>query len=194
MKNNKELTVINFYSGPGGGKSTSSAGLFHLMKVANMSVELVGEFAKEITWEKHYKLLEDQIFVFAEQQRRLQRLVGQVRFAITDSPLLLSLVYAPSHYPESFKTFCKDVFDSYTNINVLLERVKEFNPVGRNENKDRAIGLDVKIKKMLDDNKMGYDSCKGDYSAPEFIYSKMFNPFKGRTTTDGKMLPNGVEE
>jgi len=47
------MKVINLFGGPGCGKSTAAAGLFHLMKSNHMSVELVNEFAKEIVWENN---------------------------------------------------------------------------------------------------------------------------------------------
>ena len=41
------MKVINFYGGPGVGKSTKAAGMFYKMQLAGYSVELVNEFAKE---------------------------------------------------------------------------------------------------------------------------------------------------
>ena len=40
------MKVINLFAGPGAGKSTTAAGLFHLMKIAGMNVELVTEFSR----------------------------------------------------------------------------------------------------------------------------------------------------
>lgn len=48
---NKKLTVVNFFSGPGTGKSTSAALLFGEMKKKNFKVELIHESAKEFVWE-----------------------------------------------------------------------------------------------------------------------------------------------
>ena len=49
---NKKLTVINFFGGPGCGKSTTAAELFAKMKKANYKVELVHEVAKDFIWEE----------------------------------------------------------------------------------------------------------------------------------------------
>ncbi len=38
------------FGGPGTGKSTSAAGLFFKMKLAQMEVELVTEYAKDLVW------------------------------------------------------------------------------------------------------------------------------------------------
>ena len=85
--------IINLIGGPGVGKSTIASGLFSELKQRKVSCEYVSEYAKEVTWEQTHKLLENQIHVFSEQFRRQYRLLGQVDFVITDSPLLLNTVY-----------------------------------------------------------------------------------------------------
>ena len=44
--------IINIFGGPGVGKSTVAADLFVIMKKEGYSVELVTEYAKELTYEK----------------------------------------------------------------------------------------------------------------------------------------------
>ena len=44
---NKKLTVVNFFGGPGCGKSTTAAFLFGHMKVSDYKVELIHEVAKD---------------------------------------------------------------------------------------------------------------------------------------------------
>ena len=91
---NLPLNVINLFGGPGCGKSTTAAGLFHLMKLNEMNVELVTEYAKDLTWEERFgTLANDQLYVFAKQQKRLQVLKNKVRYVVTDSPLILGLSY-----------------------------------------------------------------------------------------------------
>ena len=55
--------VINFYGGPGSGKSTKAAGLYYKMNMAGYSVELNNEFAKECVWEDNVPMLKDQLFI-----------------------------------------------------------------------------------------------------------------------------------
>jgi ATP:corrinoid adenosyltransferase len=53
------MKVINLWAGPGAGKSTTASGLFYLMKTADMQVELVTEYAKDMTWEGRHEVLQD---------------------------------------------------------------------------------------------------------------------------------------
>ena len=88
------MQIINIWGGAGVGKSTAAAGLFYEMKKLQLNVELVTEYAKDATWEKRYNILDDQIYIFAKQHRRIARLVNSgVDWVITDSPIPLGLVY-----------------------------------------------------------------------------------------------------
>lgn len=162
MKDNKELKVVNFFGGPGVGKSTASAGVFYAMKVAGFSVELVTEFAKDIIYEEHWKLFPEQDFLLAQQNRRLRRLVKKVEYAVTDSPLAMSTAYTPDHYPESFNIFCIDLANSYSNLNIFLKRTFDYVPVGRRQNEASADAKSAKVKAMLDKYNIVYIELESD--------------------------------
>ena len=88
------MKVLNIWGGPGIGKSTTAAGLFYEMKKLGLNVELVQEYAKDAVWEKRHNILDDQIYIFAKQQRRIARLAEHnIDWVITDSPIPLGLVY-----------------------------------------------------------------------------------------------------
>lgn len=168
MKENKELRVINLFGGPGSGKSTTAAGLFNLMKLGGHSVELVTEYAKDLVWEERSNVFKSQDYILAKQNRRLTRLVGKVKFVITDSPLLLSIAYVPAVFPKSFREWCFDLYKSYTNYNVFLNRIKKYNPVGRNEEDARE--MDLVIKNLLNELKVPYIIFDGNETANKTIY------------------------
>ena len=75
------------------------------MKLEGLNVELVTEYAKDMTWEGRGNILEDQLYMLAKQNRRLSRLQDKVDFAMTDSPLFLGLAYSKPDYFESFNEF-----------------------------------------------------------------------------------------
>lgn len=162
QKNEAIVKVINIFGGPGAGKSTTAAGLFFEMKKRQIEVELVTEYAKDMTWEKRHNVLSDQLYILAKQNRRVQRLAGQVEWVITDSPLLLGLVYKTEGYHSSFDAFAMEVFNSYDNHNFLIGRDFEYQAAGRNQTAEQAVEVDNVIKKMLDDHAVPYHRVTND--------------------------------
>lgn len=151
MQNN--CRVINLFGGPGTGKSTVAADLFAYMKWHNMNVELVDEYAKQLSWERRYDTLTDQLYVIAKQNHKLQRLNKQVEWVITDSPLIMCLPYTDKDFlPNSFKPMVIELWKTYENINIFLKREKPFHPIGRHHNEHQSIQLDKDIKQLLIDN------------------------------------------
>ena len=96
------MVVINLWGAPGSGKSTLAAELFSIMKKRSLNVELVTEFAKDMTWENNMTAIGCQEYIFGNQSWRLERLRDKVDFIITDSPLPLSILY--NNEKESIKT------------------------------------------------------------------------------------------
>lgn len=175
---NKNLTVINLWGGPGTGKSTTAAGLFNLMKLEKYSVELVTEYAKQLVWEKqHHSIFENQILLLAKQDQKQRVLVDQVKYCITDSPISMGLTYAPDDYYVSFTDLMLEVFNSYNNVNIFLGRVKEYDPVGRNQTYEEALVKDQEILNLLNTHNIPYETVVADENAPRTI----FDLLKGRS-------------
>ena len=164
------MKVINFFGGPGIGKSTIAMDLCSSMKKFKMDSELVTEYAKDMVYENRSNILEDQIYIFAKQNRRVKRLEKHVDYAICDSPILLSTIYASYAYPNaedsailsSFILLAINTFNKYDNINFLLERNNtiEYETYGRFHNEKQAIEIDNKIKSILDMFKIKYHIIK----------------------------------
>jgi len=160
------MKVINLFGGPGTGKSTTAAGTFFNLKLRGCNVELVTEYAKDMVWEDRHNILQDQLYIFAKQARRVERLRDKLGFVVTDSPIILGLLYTPENYYESFPKFVREVYDSYDNINIFLARVKEYNPIGRLQTEDEAKEIDTKIKDFLNLNNIQYNTIVADKDAP----------------------------
>lgn len=170
------LKVINLFGGPGTGKSTTAAGLFHLMKIKYYNVELVTEFAKDLAWENRTSIFSDQLYILAKQNRRLERLRDKVEWAITDSPLVLSLNYTtPNYLPIHFKSLVGELFDTYHNHNFFLTRIKEYVPIGRSQTNEEARLLDKAIHEMLIYNGYTFSNIVADNSAPKVIFDILTN-------------------
>ena len=145
-----KLKVISLFAGPGAGKSTTAAALFARMKRERFDVELVTEYAKDLTWEKSFGKLSNQLHVLAEQNYRLARLEGQAEYAVTDSPIALSLIYGK---PEDQKWLTELVehlwWGVYVNLPFVLKRTSlPFQQMGRNQNLEQALELDARIYEL----------------------------------------------
>lgn len=161
------MKVINFFAGPGAGKSTIAAGLFYYMKKLGENVELVTEYYKELVWENIHQFSTDYLYILANQNRRLERLRDRVDYIITDSPLLLTGYYGKIYgkHPEIIVPLCEKIFNTYNNINFFVERTKPYSTNGRREDKQYAIKIDIELKtyipqytSIIDDDKI-VDSC-----------------------------------
>lgn len=171
------MIVLNFFAGPGCGKSTSAAGLFFLMKQKNYKVELVTEYAKAMTYEKRHNILSDQLYILAKQNRSLIRVQNDVDFVITDSPLLLGLVYTRQDYYENFRPLVFEIFNSYQNENFLLRRVKAYQEYGRSQTLEQAREKDQQVLDILERNKVVYQEIDGDSNAPQTILDYIENKY-----------------
>jgi tRNA uridine 5-carbamoylmethylation protein Kti12 len=170
----KDTLVIGAIGGPSAGKSTISGGLFNKLKTAGHNVEYVQEFAKTLTWEKNFEALKHQFYVSGVQSYTQDMLLGQVEAIITDSPLIIGLMY----YRESnelirraFETFIIESFRRQNNITFFVNRKRKYNPIGRTQKEEEAIEIDNRIKKLFIDNNLKYIEVDGDDSGLEKAYN-----------------------
>lgn len=151
-KDNKKLGVINLLAGPGVGKSVTATELFARMKKANYKVELVTEFAKDMVWEERHNIFPEQDYISAHQNRSLRRLIAHdIDYAVCDTSLILALMYIPDDFPKSYAPYLVDAFNSYDNINIVLERNPElpYIQAGRNQDLAGAIKKDEELMVFL---------------------------------------------
>jgi len=152
--------IINFFGGPGIGKSTQSAGLFTKMKKSHMDVELTYEFPKIVAWEENHLAIKDQFYITANQHRNISRLYNKVKYIIVDSPIILGMVYKDRYsvepeypamfYDESFDTFIVTLFKKYNSLNILLTRNDTtYDENGRFQNLQESKQIDEDIKQKL---------------------------------------------
>lgn len=155
------MLIVNLFGAPGAGKSTLAAYIFAKLKMAGVNAELVTEFAKDKTWENNQKALANQVYVFGKQLYRITRCQDDVDVIVTDSPLLLSVIYNHSDIlGEDFNNLVYKVFSSYNNANYFINRVKKYNPKGRSQTEEESDEIAVEVKEML--NKYGVDYTEAD--------------------------------
>lgn len=170
-------TVINLFAGPGAGKSTTAADLFALMKMRGESVELVTEYAKDLVWGENFKSLENQLYILAKQDARLNRLVGKVEYIVTDSPILLGLLYSDKDTRYGSAHFANTVrwaFKSYRNRNYFLTRRPGYDPRGRMQaTREEAEELDRRLLNLLETSQVDYETVNFGEALSEQLYAKI---------------------
>lgn len=153
--------IINFFAGPGAGKSTLAAGLFYELKMLGCNAELAPEYAKDLTWERRHDTLKVQPYIFGKQYNRIARLIGKVDVIVTDCPLILCIMYSGKNFPPSFSQSILDLFNQFENVNYFVNRKKDYNPAGRNQTEEEAKAIDQELANLLNDNKVPYKIVNG---------------------------------
>jgi hypothetical protein len=168
------MLLINLFGGPGAGKSTGAAYIFSQLKMAGVNAELVTEFAKDKVWEGNKEVFKNQAYIFGKQYFKISRCADKVDVIITDSPLLLSIVYNDNPVlGDSFNETVKNVFSSFNSMNYILSREKEYNPVGRNQTESEAKEVDVQVRAMLDQEKIPYEVVAGNELGYDYIVDRV---------------------
>lgn len=168
-----ETLVVNLLGGSGCGKSTMASDIFSKLKKKGIECELVTEFAKDLVWEERNNTFKDQAYIFGKQYHRMFRLLDKVDVIITDSPLLLSIIY-DKEQSDKFSDYVLYKFNQMNNLNFMLERVVSFNPNGRNEsNIEEAKEYDDTIKNLMLDNGILYYTIKGNESGSDIVVNKV---------------------
>lgn len=160
VSQNKEPIVINGYGGPGAGKSTACLEITAALKKEGYNAEYVQEYAKELVYEKDMEMLdgspEHQYEILKEQTRRMDRLYDQVDFIVTDSPVMLNIIYNKQLTPE-YESLVNELQGEYINYSFFMERdASNFEKEGRIHNLTESIEKDNEIKDMLQKNEIKY--------------------------------------
>jgi hypothetical protein len=155
------MKVINFHGAPGCGKSTAAAELFFYMKTKDHAVELIVERSKELIAENNLFELSDEISIFAEKNKRIQRFTSSVEYVITDSALFNSAFYGCSII--GFSSFlCNYIPNKYENLYIFLDPIYEYKKENRMNNQTDAINASNEIEKYIrkseDENKILHQS------------------------------------
>ena len=169
------MKVINFYGVPGSGKSTLAAELFVYMKKKNINVEIATEYAKDCIYQERYTTIQDQIYILAKMNHKLQIFKkAKLDFVICDSPLLLNIMYKQHQYmmnyldDKVFSDFCIGLNDTYDRLNFFITKDSSicYQSIGRIESEEESNRYINKLKNILNNNNEKYISI---------INSKTFN-------------------
>lgn len=164
------MLVVNLFGAPGAGKSTGAAYIYATLKMFGYNAELVTEFAKDKVWENNTIALSNQPYVYGEQSYRMSRCKDKVDIIVTDSPLLLSIIYnKDDNIRDNFNRMVQSEFDSYNNLNFLLSRDKPYNLSGRLQSETESDSIHNNIVQMLKDLGIEYSNKIGNVSGYDSI-------------------------
>lgn len=165
------MKVINLFGAAGSGKSTNAAGLTYELKAEGLRVELINEYAKELCLIGAPHLLGNQINVFSEQYSKMKWLSHELDFIVTDSPLLLSKFYGETNDYEFERLYplVDEVFNSFDNINILLERNHPWDGYGRVQTEEDSLNDNKRLEAFLDENGVQYHKFKTGRYLPSVL-------------------------
>lgn len=148
--------VVNFFGGPGSGKSIVAADTFAKLKWRGIVAELSNEYVKRKLWEEHVNLFANQIYIFGKQHLTIKTLLGKVRVVVTDSPFIMGCVYDTGNNIHLHKLIIEE-FKKLNTYNIFLNRdMSKFETEGRFQSLNQAIEIDTKIKALLRENNIDF--------------------------------------
>ena len=148
--------VINCLGSPGSGKTVAATSLFAALKKQHLDVIYVPEFAREKVVEGNMMALSNQHFIFANQQYRIFSAYKHASLAVTDSPILLGIIYNPVH--PDLHTVIHREHQRYNNLNIMMEldTAHPYSMVGRIHDQTESIAIQRNIFNMLHDADIPY--------------------------------------
>lgn len=151
------MKVINIFGGPGAGKTTLAMNVFTVLNMKQQKIEYVDEYAKELTWNESFKMMENQQMIFANQHQKFFRLRNKVDIVVTDAPLFNSIVYSGKGDDNvHFHANVFHEFNKYKNLNFFLRRETEYQTHGRSQKLEDAIKVDEEVIRCLQWFKVPY--------------------------------------
>lgn len=145
---------VNFYGGPGVGKSTLAARVYaELNRGGAVATELVREFVKTWAYEGREPDGWDQVFTYASQLYEEHRLAkAGVKVVVTDSPVLLQSMYAvvkDAAVGSHLLNLALLWEQAHTSLNFLVERRVVYDPSGRFQTPTELDAIDEHIEISL---------------------------------------------
>lgn len=188
--------VINLLGGPGCGKSTAMAGVFNEMKILGVNAEECSEWIKEKVYDGDSYPFQNQIFTFAQQDKRQDAMDGKVDYIVTDSPLLLSAFYGDDKYSRNeLSQLVLSEFRRFNNLNIFIERPKTFQKEGRVHDEAQSDAIDNRIKDYLGKHGIPFVSVKADKDIVKNILAVVAEHNKdARLLGDRKVIVNDGEK
>ncbi len=175
----EKIIAVNLFSGPSGGKSTTRAGVFYFLKCAGIPCEEASEYAKGKVLEGSASVLRNQVYVFGKQHHITTRASNGVKVVVSDSPLLLSIVYDKKTAGGKGNKFLHDLVlsehEKFDNMNYFMQRPADrpYQQFGRTQSKEESEALDLEVVKVLEEYKIEYKTLLSVHDSTMQIVSEV---------------------
>jgi len=150
---------INFYGGPGSGKSTAALYTAAKLKRRGLRAELAREYVKHWTYYSRVPTEWDQIHIFGQQiQEESVLLENGIDIAVVECPLILGAWYANTLNPAltpMLLGLARKFEEAFPSINIFLDRGDlEFDHVGRftDHNEQAIVEMDRSLYSFVSDH------------------------------------------
>lgn len=161
--------VVNFYGSPGAGKTVAATSLFASLKRSHIDAVLVNEFAHHKVVENNKTALNNQLYIWANQQFNIFAGYHHADVVITDSPMLLGIIYNTQASPMLREVILHE-YNKYNNLNLLvtMDGSHPYSMVGRIHSFTQSVTLQNEICEMLDDHEIPYVNYR-EYTEDEIV-------------------------
>lgn len=145
------MIIVEFFGGPGSGKTTTATRVFSEFKQLGFDCEFTREYAQEAIYTQQRYQLDSQFIVAANQYRKYKELeLAGTELVFSDTSLLLSKVYGVNHPSNHLLAPLVDALHrEFTVIKVFVRRCKPFRPQGRVHTEAQSREIDILIRHKL---------------------------------------------
>lgn len=149
--------IVNFFGGPGGGKTTAGARLFVELKMRGIDAEMDMELARQMILMEHVSAIECQPYLFGVALYKLQQTCKNTEVVVMDSPLLLNPIYDKVQSP-ALRSLSIEWHNRFRNLNVFIERPSNaiHSMAGRIHDLHESVFLDQLIRDFLESESIPY--------------------------------------
>lgn len=150
------MLVVNIFGAPGAGKSTYAARLYAELKMIGVETELVREVAKQYVYDGtlQHKPQREILHAAIEQ---IENLHSSVEVVVSDSPVLLSLVYDNKLGETETKRSAKRYHYARPSVNIMLSLgdIDDYNTRGRVHSYSESSKIEDRIIREIRDETIG---------------------------------------
>lgn len=142
--------IVNFFAGPGAGKSTLALLVTGYLKLAKISADYLPEVPKCLIWAGNTRDLGDQLYIDAMTYKGLRDWIGPwgPPVIVSDSPLCLHAAYASEAQGKIILDLDRKMREDSNLVFLdffVVRGQKSYTEIGRIHSKEEAHELDNKI-------------------------------------------------